>query len=354
MSAETDTGLLALQSGDLPGAIAQLERAVAADPGDYQAQQYLGAAYGQAGRPMDAVDALTQAVMLQPSNAQARYNLAVAYESAGYQEQALTAAQQAVQLQPDYGKARETVSRLSGIPMPPSSGIPTTSPSGYSRPPDAPQYAEPSTAPQAESTAPQYGQPAGAPYGQADAQSYEQPSSQYGQPAQSQLYAQPQPGAPYGAPSVPYQSQGAAAYGGAPMQTSVMAYGTGMENTSGMKSAVPPEIATQGWNWGAFYFSWIWSLAHGLPLIGVLILLSVLFTCWIPLLNLVVPLTWMIYLGVQGNTLAWQNRRFDGVDHFFTVQRIWAKFALGFFVAKIVLITLVVLLFVLILSHIPR
>ena len=196
MSAETDAGLLALQSGDIQGAIAQLERAIAADPNDYQAQQYLGAAYGQAGRQMDAVTALTQAVTLQPSNAQARYNLAVAYEGAGYKEQALVAAQQALQLQPDYPKAQEAVARLSGVPA------------------AAPAYAAP--------PAPQYGQP--------------QEATLYGQPAQPETYQPNQtqplaggyaPGQPYGAaPTAPqaggggsYQGQGAAAYGGSPSAT---------------------------------------------------------------------------------------------------------------------------------------
>lgn len=304
MSAETDAGLTALQSGDTNGAIAQLERAIALDPTDYQAQQYLGAAYGQAGRQMDAVTALTQAVTLQPSNAQARYNLAVAYESAGYQEQALVAARQALQLQPDYPKAQEAVARLSGTPAaPPAYGQPA-----------APQYGQ--------TAAPQYGQPA---------------SPQYGQPAM-----QPQQ-APYGAPGsygsapTPYQPQGAAAYGGPPTQANAMAYRMGMENTSGMKSTVPPEVAS-GWNWGAFYFSWIWCMAHGMPLIGVGILLG---SC-IPGLGIVA----MIVLGLQGNKLGWLNRRFESVDQYVTVQRIWAKWALGFFIFSLVISIIYVVLVV--------
>ncbi len=189
MAAETDAGLAALQSGDINGAIIQLEKAVAIDPNDYQAQQYLGAAYGQAGRQMDAVNALTQAVTLQPSNAQARYNLAVAYESAGYKEQALVAAQQALQLQPDYPKAQEAVARLSGTPM---------APPAYT-PPAAPQYGQPQ---QPYEQPPAYGQPA-------------PPQQPYGQPQQPP-YGQQPPQQPYGQPQQPYQQQGAAAYGGAP------------------------------------------------------------------------------------------------------------------------------------------
>lgn len=197
MSAETDAGLLALQGGDANEAIAQLERAIAADPNDYQAHQYLGAAYGQAGRQMEAVTTLTQAVTLQPSNAQARYNLAIAYEGAGYKEQALVAAQQALQLQPDYPKAQEAVARLSGTPMAPA----------YVQP-AAPQYGElQQPTPYGQPTAPQYGQP------------QQQPPSGGYEPGRT---APPLYGTPASASYPPqanagiYQGQGAAAYGGSP------------------------------------------------------------------------------------------------------------------------------------------
>jgi hypothetical protein len=321
MSAETDAGLLALQSGDANGAIAQLEKAIAADPNDYQAHQYLGAAYGQTGRQMDAVTTLTQAVTLQPSNAQARYNLAIAYEGAGYQEQALVAAQQALQLQPDYPKAQEAVARLSGTP---------TAPPAYGQP-AAPQYAQP---------------PQPTPYGQPVAYGQPEQPALYGQPQQPQPpYGQPQQPAPYGAPGTygvaPYQPQGAAAYGGSPMQA--LAYSGGMDNTSGMKSTVPPEVTGQGWNWGAFYFSWIWCMAHGMPLIGIGILVG---SC-LPFVGIIA----MIVLGIQGNKLAWQNRRFESVDHFTTVERIWAKWALGFFIATLVMLVLYVVLMIMAAPH---
>jgi hypothetical protein len=328
MSAETDAGLTALQSGDINGAIAQLERAIAADPTDFQAHLYLGAAYGQAGRQMEAVSAVTQAVTLQPSNAQARYNLAIAYESAGYKEQALVAAQQALQLQPDYPKAQEAVARLSGQP---------TTPPAYT-PPAAPQYGQPQPQQPSYGQPTAYGQPAQPqqPYGQPAQPAYGQPASpQYGQPASPQ-YGQPQQ-PPYGAPA-PYQAQGAAAYGGAPRQVNAMAYGMGMENTSGTKGSVPPEVQSRGWNWGAFYFSWIWCFAHGMPLVG----LGILVASCIPFGGIIA----MIVLGTQGYKLAWQNRRFDNVEHLFTVERIWAKWALGFFLFSIVMGILYVILMI--------
>ena len=218
MSAARDAGYAALQSGDVSGAIAQLEQATAADPNDFQTCLYLGAAYGQAERHMDAVTVLTKAVQLQPANAQARYNLAVAMESGGYREQALTAAQQAVQLQPDYSKAQEMVARLTGAP--------TTAPA-YGQP-AAPVYGQP------QQPAP-YGQPAQPPYGQPQQPTaYGQPTQPpYGQPQQPAPYGQPaqppygQPQQPYGVqnPAAPYQPQGAASYGGPPNSMQAQPYG---------------------------------------------------------------------------------------------------------------------------------
>ena len=217
-----------MQSGDVSGAIAQLEQANAADPNDFQTCLYLGAAYGQAERQMDAVNILTKAVQIQPANAQARYNLAVALESAGYQEQATTAARQAVQLQPDYTKAQEMVARLSGVALPTSASALSAGPS-YGQP-EPPTPFEPPNA---------YGQPPQpqAPYGQPQPPLYGQQQTPYGQQPQAPPYGQPAP--PYGQPAppqqpyggmppaMPYQPQGAAAYGGSPNSVPPQLYGAG-------------------------------------------------------------------------------------------------------------------------------
>ena len=148
MSAERDQGLNALQSGNAAEAVTLLESATQADPTDYQAFMYLGAAYGQVERHNDAISALTQAVTLQPSNAQARYNLGIAMERGGFAEQALTAYQQAVQLQPDYPKAQEAARRLE-TPAAPNSLDAAAEP-GYAAPTGAEptQYAPQGYAPQ--------------------------------------------------------------------------------------------------------------------------------------------------------------------------------------------------------------
>ena len=58
-----------------------------------------------------------------------------------------------------------------------------------------------------------------------------------------------------------------------------------MENTSGQGAAsvVPGEI--KGWNWGAFFLNWIWSIGNNV---------------WIGLLALILGIIMSIILGVKG------------------------------------------------------
>ena len=93
-------------------------------------------------------------------------------------------------------------------------------------------------------------------------------------------------------------------------------------NTSGMgaQSVVPPEI--RGWNWGAFFLNWIWSIGNQV---------------WIGLLALVLGLIMSIILGVKGSEWAWQNRRWESVEQFKRVQNTWAVWGLVVFIVSIVI-----------------
>lgn len=86
------------------------------------------------------------------------------------------------------------------------------------------------------------------------------------------------------------------------------------ENTSGMHSSVPPEISG-GWNWGAFFLTWVWAIGHSV---------------WIGLLALISPVSLImaIILAVKGNEWAWQNRRFESIDQFKEIQRKWGIWGL--------------------------
>jgi hypothetical protein len=128
------------------------------------------------------------------------------------------------------------------------------------------------------------------------------------------------------------------------------------ENTSGSGpgSPVPAEIAG-GWNWGAFYFQWIWGLNHRtyitLITLGIAVLSGAISAATAgrsspvnvsvasPLSSLLglINLGCAIWFGLKGNEWGWQNRRFESVEHFRTVQRTWAWWALGVFVATLIL-----------------
>lgn len=84
-----------------------------------------------------------------------------------------------------------------------------------------------------------------------------------------------------------------------------------VENTSGKgrDAFVPPEI--RGWNWGALLLNFLWAIGNR-TWIGLLTL--------VPYIGLVVPLI----LGFRGNAWAWQNNRWESIDHFKRVQRKWA------------------------------
>jgi Cytochrome oxidase complex assembly protein 1 len=72
---------------------------------------------------------------------------------------------------------------------------------------------------------------------------------------------------------------------------------------------IPPEI--DRWNWGAFLLNWIWGVGNN-TFVALLTL--------IPFFGLVMPFV----LGAKGSRWAWRNGRWDSVEHFKRVQRLWA------------------------------
>ena len=87
------------------------------------------------------------------------------------------------------------------------------------------------------------------------------------------------------------------------------------ENTSGTAGAQAPREILR-WNWGAFLLTPIWSIAHQV---------------WIGLLCFVPYVGWImsIVLGIKGSEWAWQNRRFDSIQQFREVQRVWMLWGVG-------------------------
>ncbi len=103
----------------------------------------------------------------------------------------------------------------------------------------------------------------------------------------------------------------------------------------GAFSVLPPSEG--GWNWGAFFFTWIWGLFN-----GAYVTLWGLLLWFVPLGNIV----WAIVCGLNGNRWAWQGKPWTSSEHFRSVQHKWALAALIFFLVAVVaplLILLVVL-----------
>ena len=88
------------------------------------------------------------------------------------------------------------------------------------------------------------------------------------------------------------------------------------------------------WNWGAFFWTWIWALAHrlwGQAAIGLVV-------------SLVVPLAPNIYFALKGNRLAWERGTYASKEELRARQRRWAWAALAFYSAIVALLGLLVVL----------
>jgi protein O-GlcNAc transferase len=91
--------------GDLPGAIGDLNAAIARDPRDARLRNSLGLLLADSGDGQGAIDALTSAVDLDPASARAWNNLGNALRAKGRIAEALQAVRRAVAAQPDYALA---------------------------------------------------------------------------------------------------------------------------------------------------------------------------------------------------------------------------------------------------------
>jgi Cytochrome oxidase complex assembly protein 1 len=87
--------------------------------------------------------------------------------------------------------------------------------------------------------------------------------------------------------------------------------------------AIPAEI--DRWNWGAFLLHWIWGVGNN---------------TFIALLTFIPPFGILIMpfvLGAKGSGWAWRNGRWDSVEHFKRVQRLWAIWGVVIWIGAITL-----------------
>lgn len=112
-----------------------------------------------------------------------------------------------------------------------------------------------------------------------------------------------------------------------PVEAAEVKAPTGVTSETGSGS-VPEEI--KGWNWGAFFLTWIWGLGNHVW-ISLVVLLG-----FIPFIGPIIALVMAIMLGLKGSEWAWQNRKFASVDEFKKIQKVWAIWGLVIFVIGIV------------------
>jgi hypothetical protein len=74
-------------------------------------------------------------------------------------------------------------------------------------------------------------------------------------------------------------------------------------------AVIPEEI--RGWSWGAFLLGWIWGIGN---------------STWIAFLGFIpyFGFIWRFVLGAKGNKWAWQNKKWDSIEHFNRARRKWA------------------------------
>jgi len=219
---------------------------------------------------------------------------------------------------------------LDGNPLPQSNAVARPAPSPYGAPAPSPYGAPPAYS----SPPPAYGAPMG---GGASAHG-SAPVGLDGNPIPGGYSAPPQQGmggAPppaYGAPPQ-YGAAPAAAYGapgyappmpgyGAPQGAwppppgSAGSYGLGMR---------PPQIDNLKWNWGAFLLPVFWAWAYGVQPWAWRMTIFVVLACFgrFGIIGSILFIAGSFYLGLNGHSLAWQNKNHDSYEHFIGVQRKW-------------------------------
>lgn len=121
-------------------------------------------------------------------------------------------------------------------------------------------------------------------------------------------------------------------------------------NNSGQGKEIEIPKQVKRFNWGAFFFTWIWGLFNKSYLTLILLAVNIiiflvgfifgilaefsgdksiagLIYIIIMFLNLITNLGCLalcIWFGIKGNEWAWQNKKWDSLKHFHDVQRIWA------------------------------
>lgn len=122
-------------------------------------------------------------------------------------------------------------------------------------------------------------------------------------------------------------------------------------------SSIQTERELGRWNWGAFYFGWIWGVFNKVYVSLVQLVISILsFAFTVMGLGIVAPIFGLInigisiWLGVKGSQMAWDNGAYRNLEHFRTSRHNWNVAAAIVFGIFIFIIIISLLLFIDIIS----
>ncbi|MGB5846997.1 MAG: hypothetical protein WBH40_00840 [Ignavibacteriaceae bacterium] len=81
---------------------------------------------------------------------------------------------------------------------------------------------------------------------------------------------------------------------------------------------------------GCIFLTWIWGIGNNT---------TIAFLTWIPVANF-----FMIFLlGTKGSEWAWQNKRWNSIEHFKKVQKLWAIWGFILFVLGMLFLSIVII-----------
>lgn len=103
--------------------------------------------------------------------------------------------------------------------------------------------------------------------------------------------------------------------------TEESAYAVAENNSGSCRNEFVPE-GVKGWSWGAFCLNWIWAIGNR-TWIGLL--------CILPIIGFFAS----IYLGFKGRELAWKNKKWESVEEFDRIQKLWSKWGVALLIASL-------------------
>lgn len=130
---------------------------------------------------------------------------------------------------------------------------------------------------------------------------------------------------------------------------------TSVNNSNGTSLTLRDQRELGKWNWGAFYFGWLWGAFHKVYMALIqllLILLPIVFRLLgiNPLIGLTISSIGMlaiaVWLGIKGTQMAWDKKAWRSIDHMKQSRHNWNIAALICFLVSLVLSLIMTLLFI--------